>query len=138
MTDLPQRKPLDTDEVRQLLRTCVTVVKPFEILFIRMGNDYTPAQLRELQEFADRWLLVNAIGVKALVFPGDAAEVVRQAPDEEQPEGELAKINQILREHGFEYPLASRGVRDLADGYRVRQEELHERDPEHWAAWADA
>lgn len=47
---------------------------------------------------------------------------------------ELAKINEILREHGFEYPLGSRGVQDLADGYRVRQEELHERDPEHWAA----
>lgn len=134
MSDLPQRKPLATDEVRQLLRECVTVVKPFEILFIRMGNDYTPAQLRELQEFADRWLLVNAIGVKALVFPGDAAEIVRQTPDQEQPEMELAKINEILREHGFEYPLGSRGVRDLADGYRVRQEELHERDPDHWAA----
>lgn len=49
-------------------------------------------------------------------------------------EAELERINEILREHGFEYPLGSRGVQDLADGYRVRQEELHELDPEHWAA----
>ena len=49
-------------------------------------------------------------------------------------EAELVKINDILREHGFGYPLGARGVQDLADGYRVRQEELHELDPEHWAA----
>jgi hypothetical protein len=52
-------------------------------------------------------------------------------------ERELEKINQILRAHGFEYPLGARGVQDLADGYRVRQEELHRLDPEGWAAMED-
>jgi len=49
-------------------------------------------------------------------------------------DSELAEINEILREHGFEYPLGARGVADLAHGYRVRQEELHRIDPDHWAA----
>ena len=57
-----------------------------------------------------------------------------QVPDECSASLELAKINEILHEHGFEYPLGARGVQDLADGYRVRQEELHTLDPEHWAA----
>lgn len=57
-----------------------------------------------------------------------------QVPDACSAGLELAKINEILREHGFEYPLGARGVADLAHGYRVRQEALHELDPEHWAA----
>lgn len=46
---------------------------------------------------------------------------------------ELARINKILHEHGFDYPQGSRGVQDLATACAVRQEELHRLDPEHWA-----
>jgi hypothetical protein len=50
---------------------------------------------------------------------------------------ELARINDILHKHGFDYPQGSRGVEDLAAGYTVRQEELHRLDPEHWAPARD-
>ena len=61
---------------------------------------------------------------EARKHPGQAAQAAL----------EVERINQILRAHGFEYPLGARGVQDMADGYRVRQEELHRLDPDHWAA----
>jgi hypothetical protein len=48
-------------------------------------------------------------------------------------EAELARVSEILREHGFEYPPGSRGVQDMAIRYAAQQEELHRLDPEHWA-----
>jgi hypothetical protein len=76
----------------------------------------------ELQEALERAAPDLVRDHKIIVLPpGNAAEA------------ELAKINQILRAAGFEYPLGARGVQDLADGYRVRQEELHRLDPASWA-----
>ena len=72
--------PLTKDEVRQLLRECVTVVKPGEILVVQPGVDYTPNQLREIQQMTDWWLRENAPAIKALVVPGEAHQVVRQEP----------------------------------------------------------
>lgn len=74
---IPERGPLTQDEVRQLLRECVTVVKPGEILVVQPGADYTPNQLREIQQMVDFWLATNALGTKALVIPGEAHQVVR-------------------------------------------------------------
>ena len=45
--------PLTEDEVRRLLRECVTVVKPGEILVLQPGADVTPNQLREIQWMTD-------------------------------------------------------------------------------------
>ena len=44
---------LGRDEVRALLRECVTVVRPGETLVIRVPENTTPKQLRELQEYGD-------------------------------------------------------------------------------------
>lgn len=74
----PVGDPLTKDEVRQLLRECVTVVKPGEILLLQPGADYTPNQIREIQKIADWWLEENAPAIKALVVPGEAHQVVRQ------------------------------------------------------------
>jgi hypothetical protein len=41
---------LSKDEVRRLLRECVTVVKPGETLVIRVGSGWTPDQMREMQD----------------------------------------------------------------------------------------
>lgn len=67
--------------------------------------------------------------------PGTVMTV--RAAERAPAEAELARINDILRKHGFDYPLGSRGVDDLATGYAVRQEELHRLDPEHWAPARD-
>ena len=47
---LPSAPSLTKDEVRQLLRECVTVVKPGETLVVRVGGEWTPAQMREMQD----------------------------------------------------------------------------------------
>jgi len=85
--------------------------------------EWTSDAARELQEALERAIpeSVRKHGIIVLP-PGNAAE------------SELEKINDILRAHGFEYPLGARGVQGLADGYRVRQEELHQLDPDNWAA----
>ena len=45
--------PLTPDEVRQLLRECVSVVKPGGTLVVRVRTDTPPHVVRELQEVAD-------------------------------------------------------------------------------------
>lgn len=80
---LPWPPPLTPDEVRQLLRESVTVVKPGEVLFFTMGDpDVTPVQLREINEAVSAWLEYNAPDVKALVLPhGSMAAAEALEPD---------------------------------------------------------
>jgi hypothetical protein len=70
---------LSPDEVRQLLRECVTVVKPGEVLVIRT-TDLTPNQMREYQEAVNWWVAENAPEVKVLVIHGEGGQIVRQEP----------------------------------------------------------
>jgi hypothetical protein len=79
---LPPRQPLTEDEVRQLLRECVTVVRPGEVLILRVGPPgvFTPDQLREYQDSVTWWLDHNAPGVQALVVIGEDGQIVRQEP----------------------------------------------------------
>ena len=89
-------------------------------------TEWTPDRTRELQEALERVIPESVRKHQIIVLPpGRWAD------------GELEKINQILRTTGFEYPLGARGVQDLADGYRVRQEDLHRLDPDHGAAMTD-
>ena len=71
---------LSEDEVRHLLRECVTVVRPGEVLILRVGPPgvFTPNQLREYQDSVTWWLDHNAPGVKALVVIGEDGQIVRQ------------------------------------------------------------
>jgi hypothetical protein len=88
--------------------------------------EWPPEAIGELQEAIDKIDGDRAWKHKIIVLPpGGTAEA------------ELEKINDILRATGFEYPLGARGVQDLADGYRVRQEELHQLDPDNWAAMTE-
>ena len=67
---LPSPPLLTPDEIRQLLRECVTVVKPGEVLFFTCGDpNYTPTQMREIQDHISAWLEYNAPEVKVLVLP---------------------------------------------------------------------
>ena len=71
--------PLNPDEVRHLLRECVTVVKPGETLVIR-GHDWTPMQAYEVQRVMDAMTEDGTIGFKALVVGGDELAVVQPEP----------------------------------------------------------
>jgi len=70
---------LTEEEIRQLLRECVTVVKPGEVLVIRVP-DFTPEQLREYSDMVRWWLDENAPGVKCLITVGEELGVAEVAP----------------------------------------------------------
>ena len=63
--------PLSEPEVRQLLRECVTVVKPGETLIIRGDRNWTPGQLREVQDWLDREPEWRGLDFRILVVPGE-------------------------------------------------------------------
>ncbi len=70
--------PLNPDEIRQLLRECVTIVKPGETLVI-CGRDWTPNQLHEIQQRMDAMHEDGIVPFRALAVPGDELGVA-EAP----------------------------------------------------------
>jgi hypothetical protein len=78
MTGAPP--PLTPDGTRALLRDCVTVVRPGEILVIRLSPDsgMSPGQVREYQEYVDCLMAGCAPGIRALVIVGDGGQILRQ------------------------------------------------------------
>ena len=72
---IQQPPPLTPDEIRQLLRECVTVVKPGEHLILRVPWHTTPGQLRELQDAADEVAGRLELPFRTLVLPGDELAV---------------------------------------------------------------
>lgn len=79
---LPHRPLLTPETARELLRECVTVVKPGEVLVIRMSRELTPNQFREIAEMTGYWLKENAPGVKVMLVPA-AEEFAVTVPGEE-------------------------------------------------------
>ena len=66
------RKPratLSPDEIRALLRECVTVAKPGEVLVLGVPDSWSPRQVNEAQCWVDEWLRGNAPEVKMLLMP---------------------------------------------------------------------
>ena len=79
---LPSPPPLTKDEIRQLLREAVTVIKPGEVLFFTCGDpNYTPNQIREIQDWISGWLEFYAPEVKALVLPHGSMAAAESGPD---------------------------------------------------------
>jgi hypothetical protein len=67
---IPQTPPLTPEQIRCLLRECVTVVKPGETLIIRDRN-WTPNQVREIQQWMDDEYQSGRIGFKVLAIIGE-------------------------------------------------------------------
>jgi len=65
---------LSEDEVRALLRECVTVVRPGETLVVLAHANTTPNQLRELQKLGN--VLGDERGFRILFLPGAELGVV--------------------------------------------------------------
>ena len=76
--------PLRPDEVRQLFRECVTVVKPGETLVIRDRN-WTPNQVQEIQRWMDDEHESGRISFKVLALIGEELGVVEPEAGEEVP-----------------------------------------------------
>ena len=62
---------LTPDEIRQLLRECVTVVKPGETLIIRVPMDTHTYQIHEYQERADTVLADHGNPFRVFVLPAE-------------------------------------------------------------------
>ena len=77
---MSDERPLTDDEVRQVLRSAVTVVKPGELLVLRIGVEWnmTPNQLREYNDALRDWAQVIAPGVEIMVVWASDGQVVRQ------------------------------------------------------------
>jgi hypothetical protein len=67
-------------EVRDLLRECVTVVKPGEVLVIRMANDVSRDAAAEYQANLTAWLGEHAPEVKVAIVCGEELAVVETPP----------------------------------------------------------
>jgi hypothetical protein len=76
---MPAPPPLSPDEIRQLLRECVTVVKPGETLIVR-GTNWTPGQTREIQQVMDEMHELGIVPFKALAVFGDELGVAEPQP----------------------------------------------------------
>jgi hypothetical protein len=70
--------PPDRAALRAILRECVTVVAPGEVLVIRV-TDFTPAQLAEYGD----WLRYAAdeLGIKAIAVIGDELGIATPAQE---------------------------------------------------------
>jgi hypothetical protein len=75
---IPQQAPLTPDEIRSLLRECVTVVKPGEILVIRVPfGGITANQHREYAEHLEYY--AEQHGIRAMIVLGDELGVQEAA-----------------------------------------------------------
>jgi hypothetical protein len=72
------REQFTLDEIRQLLRECVTVVKPGEALAVRMAG-LTPQQHREYQQAVTDWHERGDLPFQVFIFIGDELGVVRSS-----------------------------------------------------------
>lgn len=80
MTETAEVPALTPEIARELLRECVTVVKPGEVLVIRMSDGISPNQFREIAEMTEYWLRENAPGMKVMFVPC-AEEFAVTAPE---------------------------------------------------------
>lgn len=77
MRVIEQPPPFTKDEVRQILRECVTVVQPGEHLILRVPWTASPTQVRELQDFANQTMEWLGLPFRMLVLPGDELGVTQ-------------------------------------------------------------
>ena len=63
--------PLRPDEIRQLLRECVTVVKPGETLIVRVPVTWVPDQVSNYQKNFSDWARLLDLPFKVIVVIGE-------------------------------------------------------------------
>ena len=73
------REGVSPEEIRVLLRECVTVVKPGETLIIRVSEGMTPNQVREYQDMVDAGIKFWHLGIKAMVLRAQALGIAEAA-----------------------------------------------------------
>jgi hypothetical protein len=77
MAETVGQPPFTREQVRQLLSECVTVVKPGETLVVRADQDWTPNQVREVQDWLDCWHFDGNLPFRVIVLPGEEFAVMK-------------------------------------------------------------
>lgn len=68
---------LTPETVRELLRECVTVVAPGEVLVIRVPDDWSARQAHEAQERISEVVASRKLGIAVLLLPGEEFAVAK-------------------------------------------------------------
>jgi hypothetical protein len=72
---------LTPETARELLRECVTVVKPGEVLLIRVPDNWSPRQVHETQERISEIIAYRELGVAVMLLPGEEFAVAKARED---------------------------------------------------------
>jgi hypothetical protein len=83
---IPPRPLLTPEAARELLRECVTIVKPGEVLVIRTPDDWTAMQVEDCQESIDEGLKYRQLDVAVLFLPGEEFAVAARGSAAGDPE----------------------------------------------------
>ena len=70
--------PLSPDEIRQILRACVTVVKPGETLIIRVPLTWTPTMVGNYNDTIQSVHEMMELPFKAMVVPAESLGIAEQ------------------------------------------------------------
>jgi hypothetical protein len=71
MRVLPHRPLLTPETARELLRECVTVVKPGEVLVVRVPDNWTARQVSECQEAFESMAEYRDLDITILFMSGE-------------------------------------------------------------------
>lgn len=89
---IPHTPLLTPALARELVRECVTIVQPGELLAIRVPDWWTPNGVYETNKWAAAWLTDNTPGVKVLFVPGEEFAIANPETDDEF----IARIKRAL------------------------------------------
>jgi hypothetical protein len=89
---LPPRPLLTPETARALLRECVTVVKPGEVLVIRVPDGWTASQAHRAQEMISAWITGQAPSLKVLFVPDGEITVAQPETDAQL----TARVERVL------------------------------------------
>jgi hypothetical protein len=74
---MPPRPLLTPELARELLRECVTLVKPGEVLAVRTPDSWVPDQVYDCQAYIDERLRLRGIDVAVLFLSGEEFAVTK-------------------------------------------------------------
>jgi hypothetical protein len=77
---LPQAPPLTPEQIRCLLRECVTVVKPGETLIVRVPVTWNPEQVSNYQKNFNDWARWLELPFRVIVVIGDELGIAETEP----------------------------------------------------------
>jgi hypothetical protein len=77
---MPEPPPLSPDEIRQLLRECITVVKPGETLIVRVPLTWTPDQVNRYSRIISDANEALELPFRTLVVPAGELSVAEAQP----------------------------------------------------------